>query len=691
MAYLADHQAPMFGSRDIAGWLGTMQELSWRWRPPTTAATRAEEKDTVRGLSRWLAGWVLAPYSRPGITLDVSEDMSTTSLPIDVAFTREVLLDFRQKLIQSEHKDDVCTSFNHFVQESLIVGSIDERSVRETLDFVTEAINASFQNPSEASSRRLDFYQTIWEGLSTCRVSYLHELQPSTMSLMLSLVAEIPHGNSSKALVARIMSASSLTQLDGMTESIVKVIKSWSTTKSKMTLARDYEHQLEELTRIVDSAYESAKALIALLDDALPKSKAEYDQRLRFFSSDRVRGLRQKIQEDLNAALVNLRRHEDVVFPIRQTTNDLVDCFKGLSAASVTSVMRRCLDLLVNTSSSKVDRETNCLITLSFIAAQLPNVDHVSFMNLWKSVERSGFYIPDRMGSELLLLHMIKERSVRKNLDLLRNHFEIGLQDSGSKGYGLLLDVLLQYEPSPKGYAFMLRTLKELGRHTCIVDALCYVRESSPKLNLPFLRARIADLAEINSQLALRLYKAYFPSKWSAAQFNHPRNPALLFSMIDNPRTEPADIWRTFGKQVRDEQGETPDLASDQVQLVARMADRFATSTVRPQRVAFREVSKCLHFVNRHRAPLPWEMSRAIVYAGATREVLRDNWIGKERLKWILYVVEKAEGLKVAQEVEEVVNQWMEHLILKNGNRRVLKTQLDEARRGVAAGRKVSE
>jgi hypothetical protein len=689
MAYLADPQAPMFGSRDIGSWLGSMQELSWRWRPPTSAEARANQKDTVLGLPPWLTGWLLGPHSRPDIEIDMPKNVPMALFPSNVHLTEEVLTDFRRMLFERDNTDVVHAQFNHYLQEGVIVGAVDEELIRQTLSFVTDAINASCQSTGESSSRRMDFYQAVWEGLLACRVVHVQELQPSTMDLVLTLIAELPYCESTKKLVQRILAASSSTQLDGMTFGIVKVVKSWAFSKSKMASTTLCEQANQQSQQYILHLSRKVNALKAHLEPLASQINANSQGTRQSADLLRLQNVLEELQEDMRAALRAIKRQEDLVFPIRSATRDLVECLKPLSAQNVAAVMQDCLKNWLSRFSGAEPAEPNYLITILIVAAQLPKVDRLAFVSLWQAAERGGFHINDTLGSELLLLRMVTNGRTNDDLPMLRNHFEIGTNTSSTKIYKSLLDAVLQYRVSSGTVDFVIETLRKLEKHESIVEALLYVSKSS---KIPsFTRIRRAILASNeDSGLALALYKAYFPARFPTAQFNHSRHPGLLMNLIQNPRIPPADIWRTFGRNDESDSSENMDLSHSRLPLVLKMAEQFAISSARPQRVAFRNVTKCVTYFHKYQVPIPWELSRAVVYAGATREVMRENWIGKERMKWILSIVERGEGIDVAREVEVIVNYWMERLAMENENKRITQRQLNEARAFALQGRKVS-
>lgn len=691
IAYAADPSAPMFGGTDLRVWLGSMQELSWRWRPPTTPIVRAEQRDALFGLPHWLAGWILGPRTTPDIVSAPSSDEANTDLPSDVEFTQQIVLDFRRAL--SAHcgrqgRQDLCIQFNYLIKQSLIIGAVDEELLKETLLLVSESLQYTISDKNEVAMRKLDFVQAVWEGISSCKVIPLKTLKATTMDLFLSLVADVPFSTKAAILVRQLLSALCVSQLKSMPLGFLTLVKSWSHPRTESMSLRDR-------AALVLKTEQSVESLICSLENHLLRSLHAVKQPQEILKATHIQGARRsvfKARHQLWDAILQIKQCEDALLPIRASTLDVILCLKDVPADNLCVILEASsahLDQVYELNPDGMwDDGVNFRTTWLSIAAQLPNIGHKLFVRTWKSVENHGFHIPDALGSELIFSRLSCQGLIRTDPRELKNSFEANPLTISSQDYGSLLAALLTHERRKTAAEYLFKTLHETNRQDRITNALCFTRQHRKRIPLRLLRPTLANLARFKSRAALKAYRRYAAVKYSPAEFNHAKCPEFALSLIDNDRVAPEDIWKLLGIPIYEKltDWQRPErceglLSHRHIRLIHMMANRFATTRARPQRVAMRGVTQCMYHLHRHHIPLSRSMSKAITHAGITREVLRNNWIGKERASWIFSIIEECEGPDVAVEVQALVKHWTEQLEVIRDNERTRHQQQAEGLR----------
>ena len=76
--------------------------------------------------------------------------------------------------------------------------------------------------------------------------------------------------------------------------------------------------------------------------------------------------------------------------------------------------------------------------------------------------------------------------------------------------------------------------------------------------------------------------------------------------------------------------------------------------------MALRNLTRCYHYLCYHKVDLPAEISQLITKVGLERNILEKGAISNGRLDWVLGIVSRAESVRKADLIEEVLERRKE-------------------------------
>jgi hypothetical protein len=661
MAYMSDAiPPPTYGVRELWGWLGEVDRTEWQWEAPTA---RPPEQDTVVALPGWLSGWDAAPEEDPSAT---SMEKGAKLLSRDITFGKEEVLKF-QRDIQEANPDkilEICSQFNKLLTQSLIIGVVPETALYEALSNVTYEIGKACPESQLAGPHKFAFYQAVWDGISACKVFQLNNFRSTTMDRLLALISELPMSLQVRTLAHGILTCVSASQLGRMDSSITNLVKAWSRSWLNKDPIHGYEAFLVAAEETVKKSEHSVKDIqnSAALIGKGPVAEVDISN---------TRKILKQAKSDILLGIEAIKQVELTLFPVRASIKTLVDSLRNIAPDALHHIIESCSDEIARTCRAQEKDKPRIRSSWLSVIAQLPNANNELFTKTWQRMEDRDWYLPHDFGSDLVLSQMVSQGYIREPA-ALRNTFEAAPGRSTLKDYGFLLYALNKHQRNWKGASYLFEFLNKVKRHYSIYKAFSITKSFGLKPPVNLIREALETIAIFNPRLAFNIYSMYIPTTYSIQRLNLSRCPNFIISMIHDDLIAPNKIWKVLGiplyEKMEDHEWPGPSkepLPPAMIDLITKMAIAFARSEARPQRVALRNVMQCMHHLRRFGVPMPPELSRAISYAGITREIVRQNWVGKERLRWALSLVEYAEGEEVRNTVDTAIWHWRQHMVQK--------------------------
>jgi hypothetical protein len=149
---------------------------------------------------------------------------------------------------------------------------------------------------------------------------------------------------------------------------------------------------------------------------------------------------------------------------------------------------------------------------------------------------------------------------------------------------------------------------------------------------------------------------------WRCRRINVSQFPHLLISLIHGSWVHSAEIFQMLQDK------ELPSIVPTEKRpkrlnqirndLLHKIALAFANAKGESSRVAFRNVESCYWYLVEHRSRLQPAIARALVHAGITRPLQKNEHINFGRCMWILGIVRALEGDEVANQLKTVMWRW---------------------------------
>lgn len=661
MAYIADAGTPMFGSGGPWAWMGDIKSLSWRWQAPTSPMTRATKTEII---PRWLALW---PYP-PDIPISTELESAAGWLPEDATFGREKLLAFQQDLCQEDaNKLAICAKFNQHMKQSIKLGVVDEDILRESLSFVTDQIHIVFVDAALAATRKMAFYQAVWGGIISCKVLPIDTFRATTMDHLLDHISALPVSLKMRELARDVLNTVSKSQLAGMNRSIQSLINTWSLSWLVV------DNKLFNI-RSCDGLMLNAKAAVEASYLALLGSQSQLTKTWKEEGKVDLKNAQQvidELKEKISFAIKTIKKCEALLFPVRRSINELAHTLQKVTPSALNSIIETCTHNIIQRYGHRImaSDDTNIRISLLSLVSHLPNASRDLFVQTWRALDTQHlkWRVAEDIGSDFILSHMISQGFI-KDPAWMRNNFEASPDSPTLKAYGDLLISLYKQDNDWSGPLYLLHLLVALDKHHSVYKAIETIAHR--RLNLPVesIRSLLTSVAHTNPRIAFSMYNLCVPYMHSKKNVDVSLCPDFVISMIHDAQIEPQSIWKALGIPIYENlrrgnryhrvHKSSHELSPTWIALITKMATAFSISEARPQRVAFRNVSQCLLHLRRYGVPISPELTRALSYSGITREIMRENWISKERLHWILSIVEAGEGKSVSDKIEATVELW---------------------------------
>jgi hypothetical protein len=663
MAHLSEaFPTPSHGLTALWGSTGNIEKTQWQWEAPTKPPPKKSDKPAA--FPQWLSQWDTSPKEASSELVNAEELRRIAGQEINPA--EDLLLSFRQTLHNPLHGDvsKTCDEFTQRFKQCLSLGLVSDETLNLALQWVTVDIRKVAPNLGFAESQCLTFYQAIWEGIVACKVLRPIDFSAHIMNRLLSLLAQLPLIAEVKILAQSLLHSTSTTQLHSMIPGINMLINAWSQTWLTDPDIRDCTPCLIRAEQSIGVAatrvMKAHKLVMALEEDR--NSEADFEM-----AQKAVYRAKMAIFEGVEA----ITEVDNVLLPFRTSIEGLADALSNVPRELLRSIISSCSDQITAICDSMEGSLGAFRCHWLSVIAQIPNADLQVLLENWRKVEASRPPLMEMESSDLVLSYWISQGYV-KEAPLIRIRFEA--YGSQHQDFGPLL-----FAPDKqKGGCrtdpgAFLAIWHKLGRYEMVYDILSRMLDLGIKVPVDILTQTLEVVSNESPRLALTLYNRYSFIRLGNHQLQLDRCPNFVVSMIKMGVIPPKVIWATLKIPLYEEIPPRPVsskiLAPSMINLIHMMAIEFARSEARSRRVSLRNVMQCLHHLRIHRVSVRPELARAIAYAGITKEVIREQWVGHERLRWALGLIAWVEGQKVADAIDRTVYHWRRHLTEKQRRR----------------------
>lgn len=532
--------------------------------------------------------------------------------------------------------DELCSKFALKVKEFITLGVASKADLDRSVDIFDAEILRVAGSRTHSDRQCLSLYWAIWEGLQARSKTNSELTGVQALEILGRRIAHIENLPEAQNLALKIIRTVPNDRLSEIKETVSFLVQYWSKRfrKSRHYKLESLEYSLREYpTDGFKYSFNPRRSPLILAVLSMAKFLDELPLQLahcviRKNTEVIMRGL---TQGSLGRTLMSLsasRRRRYIwmliVANARCTSEGLlVESWKILGRFS------KCMDGTVHHSSNlpPLTSRESCSVILNFLTSHN------------KTSRRK------QIGQVLM--------------NKLRN-------ESISQDAAVILATLGENFSGTAAISF-LRILVQIGAPGVLRNTVQSLRRDGTKLRESRLVSMIRDIPHTQPRDAFEIFKAHHHlSSGLFSPLKLEQFPALVVRMINHPKTDPNEIWGHVQKGLWTRFGRHPcqlpksskRLSPQKIALVYKMAEAFAGARHLSDGVAFRNVVRCARYLRRHRVPLTSRMSKALTNVGIVRALHARRWPGTTKSRWILGVIEKEEGEKVADVVDNVLTHW---------------------------------
>lgn len=247
-----------------------------------------------------------------------------------------------------------------------------------------------------------------------------------------------------------------------------------------------------------------------------------------------------------------------------------------------------------------------------------------------------------------------------ESISAIKASFEAAMNKPGSKegSKGAIVHLVRALELHSKHWRKMtgdfFRVLRSIrGASLSTFHCLRDLEKAGLCLRVTTLRKEVNELAEAYPAEARVLCDMYASRQRDALGLEY--FPEVANAIIEGG--SPDEIWQAMGGN---NMWQERSISEVRIDLVRRIALRFAQAEGISSRVALRNLTRCYHYLSYHKVDIPAEISQLITKVGLERNILEKGAISNGRLDWILGIVANAEGVRKADLIDEVLHRRKE-------------------------------
>jgi hypothetical protein len=658
--------ASQFGG--LWGFYPEVDRTKWQWEAPTRRQEKQEATAPV--LPAWFS------ELENTLTEDVPEVVTNDATEEDFSQEKSEVENNIQNLRQEIRN---ATSYQHLqgpyllylsrLKQDLTLGLAPGEALGPILQDVTE----DFRDVSSLWIESADgfiasFYASVWEGLTACQVLRPTDVDGEVINSLLSLLTSLSFTEKVQDLAKSILLSTSAEQHLKMEASIVNVVDIW--TQSWFT--QEYVKNWQSNFRVAKFAIVQASLSLDVLRGHISslENSTETDGKLPR-AHESLSCTKNKVLLAENA-IANV---EDGMWPRKFSAKKLAAALDALPSDLLSRIIPACSENIVK-ASLKYESGLMYYTKLSdgwvwtresdrLPYRWLSTLSHMSkigdqlFLHIWRelyfgkkdSFSEAGF-------CNLVLDHWVSQGLVTKSQEVGTLYAASTKQDFAS-----LLFAIEKYRQNYWTRIIDVFLISDkLGRYRKVYQVLLRMRSRGMKLPWKTLRTAVEIISSYNNRLAIRTYTLGHFLDDKSRPISMKFLQAFVTTLIQDPRISPAQIWSMldipiYARLHPSQRGPRPErLSAGMEKLVNTMALEFAL--YRPKRIALRQIENSLHHLRVHKGFVRSELSRALSHVGITREIQDRQWIGQERLAYVLRMVEKIEGTTVAERVDRIVFDW---------------------------------
>ncbi|KAF7895634.1 uncharacterized protein EAF01_009596 [Botrytis porri] len=702
------------------------EKIQSQWEAPTPRIT--EQSKHPPDLPSWLTNWTPMPEELADVSINPAIAEEPTEKGYDIlrqerhiqdhfhdfemamgvnhGESTELKGDWNTEKTKGRHQQlfgpkkalKLCVSFRKRLQQSLTLGLVTSDLLSNSLRTVTNVLvdihSGSYSNAkgssrqcptthaclrggdADAAKELLTFYQQVWDGIVSCNVLTPADFDSKVIAEYLSLIADLPSTNETQLLVSEILPSLSAVQLGSNVDKILSIFNKWTLSwLQKMTVSTNRDKFLTKSETSLISSQRSINHLRMLMWSNRGKETPELLKH--------VRGILMQASTNLSAASTELRAAESMFLPHSHSI--------GVMSQTLTNLPKEITSVLIRSHSGVICSPTfwdqksvsglkdylaqSHRIRLNWLSvlSRLKNIDNSIFTETFKilqqldlspfNLDTKEYTLTWRQMSELVLNRWTSQGTLT-NSSVIIDTFKIKTLHS------------------PSSFGWLLWTLKEYGQLSDekIQDLFSFLRDiqafghihavlwQSKMFNLRINSNVLADL--VNTTTFLDLQAAYNIYMQHCIGEIEPEKCAPLFARMIYHGSEgiwaalDAPIYAAMPKWKR--KAPSPEILSQaRVELIHEMARAFAHRNFEHPRQALRNVTQCWHYLRAHKVEPTSEISRAVTQVGIIADVRNEKWGRTERVRWVLDVIEKAEGPEVADAVRQAVAKWRQKLKIR--------------------------
>ncbi|KAH8815074.1 hypothetical protein F5884DRAFT_895022 [Xylogone sp. PMI_703] len=646
----------------------------WQWQPPKSPPSESPNKTL---LPKWLAEWDNTADS----THDDCEDYQGLNNPEHQGrLDPNISIDrFREAIdaVTILRLDDVCKEFNKKLKHALILGLVSSDALKVLLLKTADILCTTSTDVTSTDSRRMDLYNAIWGGIISSKVVGPADFDGDVLATLVLLLSQIPSTTDVQSMAREILTSASNDQLELMLPSISSLLKPWVSAWLKDCCPSD----LAPCVGAIEATVAGSDYHIQQLE------RKVMDMRRWLQSQEEIAAIQRRIEsynERISSIIADIDEVELRMSSRKKSVNTLTDAFRNVPQHLLNRIIPTGSDYILHEYAPTKAQNSKAFRTirycwLSFLARS-PYIDDELFVKEWKKMElpnvamgtgvKSVVHIPVTVSesSDLVLDHWISQGFLSSTTPVRNTFSSLGQ----NRDLALLLSSVDRHREN-----FWARTkdlvnlLHKLERHKAIYELFKRMKGLNLKIPASLMSSMIDNISSFNPRLGLHMFKIYYQIRYDNKPLVADGCPGLIISLINDPSISPKAIWDIIGIPMSKLSGypRKPSvlkpLPRSRVELIHKMALAFARSDCRSQRVALRNVMHCATYLRIHGADVKPDLSKAISHAGITREVIRENGIGTNRLNWALGIISRIEGKEVAETVDKVAHRWQEHLMRK--------------------------
>ncbi|CAD6445718.1 2f6460c3-4e06-47d9-9735-4e6b909ab3cf-CDS [Sclerotinia trifoliorum] len=718
-------QAPMYdlGALWCSSW--GPEKIESQWKAPTPRISEQPKQSPI--LPSWLTNWTPVPEQLTDISTEVAEvEESTEDLYDMLKQERQIkdhFYDFEvaieahrrectemkrdrkakknkgrhRRLVESTKALKLCLSFGEKLQQSLTLGLVTSdllsKSLRAVTNVFMEIGSGSFSDTKNSTKEGLNtedcfrgvssgvteqiiaFHKFVWDGIVSCKVLEPADFDSGVVGEYLLLLAALPSTKETQLLISEVLPSLSAVQVESNVVKILPLLNKWSLSWLKKSKNPPDARFLAKAEASLIASQRAINHIRMLMWSNRGKETPELIQRILdiFLRSCR----------DFSVADNELWCAESIFMPHSHSIDAMSTALAALSKEVTSTLIRshselicsatfwdqRCVTGLKDYLAQSHRIRFNWLTVLS----KLGNVDDSMFAEVFISLQQKGlnrfgldtkkYTLTWRQVSELVL-NRWSSQGILTNGGVIIDTFQMKTLHSPFS-FGWLLWSLEKYGQLSDGMIqSLLDFLLDVEAFGHIHAVLKQSKMFNIRVNTDVLAGLVNSTASVDLQAAYNIYMQHCVGRVE------PEACASLFAAMVYHGSEgiwtalDAPIYAAMPKWKR----KSPShkiLSQARIELVHELAKAFAHHKVENPRQALRNVTQCWHYLRAHKVEPTSEISRAVTRVGIITDVRDGKWGRTERVRWVLEVIEKAEGPEVADAVRRAVAKWREKLRIR--------------------------